>query len=141
MNNRLPPILWEEQSDAGKPESGRPKSTQTYRQTESTELMDIPEHLQTNITLTSAADNTTCCCCVLCHIQNVFIMRAGCSFILVQKILIYMHIGGPENATFLSNSWYFSLTQLSWLLHLLNILGQDNAIFLGDSCYYILLQL
>ena len=36
---------------------------------------------------------------------------------------------GPENVTFLCNSSYYSLTQLSWLLHILNILGQDNATF------------
>ena len=34
-----------------------------------------------------------------------------------------MHILGLENAPFLSNSCYYSLTQLSWVFHVMNILG------------------
>ena len=39
------------------------------------------------------------------------------------------------------DSCYYILTQLPWLLHVLNILGQENANFLGDSSCYTLLQL
>ncbi len=33
------------------------------------------------------------------------------------------------------------LTQLKWLLHVPNIIGPENATFLGNSSYYSLIQL
>ena len=60
---------------------------------------------------------------------------AGC-ILIFWLIQIYMHILGPENATFWGNSCYYSLTRLPRLLHVLNILGQYNATFWGDSCNY-----
>ena len=80
----------------------------------------------------------------ICNDIIYYASGAGC-ILICWLIQIYKHILGPENDTFLGNSWYYSFFLLQrftigtnhiMLLKVLNKLGLDNATFWGDSCYY-----